>query len=77
MNNEVLQCSLLLNEINFLIYVYSNEWITSNFSFLRSDQGHGRENTRNPRKSIHSTSTQIGLSMKTKIKNDKRTSQCK
>ena len=50
------------------MYVYSNEWITSNFSFLRPDQGHGREKTRNPRKSIPSTSTQIELSMKTKNK---------
>jgi hypothetical protein len=71
-NNEVLQYSLLLNEINLLIYVYSNEWITSIFSFLRPDQGHGRENTRNPRKSIPSTSTQIELSMKTKRKNDEK-----
>jgi hypothetical protein len=72
MNNEVLRCSLLLNAINFLIYVYSNEWITSKFSFLKPDQGHGRQKTRNPRKFIPSTSTQIKLSMKTKIKNDEK-----
>jgi hypothetical protein len=50
------------------MYDYSKEWITSNSSFLRPDQGHGREKTRNPRKSIPSTSTQIELSMKTKNK---------
>jgi hypothetical protein len=50
------------------MYDYLKEWITSNSSFLRSDQGHGREKTRNPTKSIPSTSTQIELSMKTKNK---------
>jgi hypothetical protein len=54
------------------MYDYSKEWITSNSSFLRPNQGHGREKTRNPRKFIPSTSTQIKLSMKTKIKNDEK-----
>jgi len=53
------------------MYDYSKEWITSNSSFLRPNQGHGREKTRNPinpRKSIPSINTQIELSMKTKNK---------
>jgi hypothetical protein len=54
------------------MYDYSKEWITSNSSFLRPDQGHDRERTSNPRKFIPSTSTQIKLSMKIKVKNDEK-----
>jgi hypothetical protein len=51
---------------------YSKEWITSNSSFLRPDQGHDREKTSNPIKFIPSTSTQIKHSMKIKVKNDEK-----
>jgi hypothetical protein len=52
------------------MYDYSKEWITSNSSFLRPDQGHDRERTSNPKinKIIPSTNTQIKLSMKIKSK---------
>ena len=71
-NNEVPQCSLLSNARNFPMYDYSKEWMSSNYSFLIPDQGHEKERRSNPRKSIHSTSTQIKLSMKIKVKNDKK-----
>jgi hypothetical protein len=54
------------------MYDYSKARITSNSSFLRPNQGRDREKTRNPRKFIPSTTTQIELSMKTKIKNDEK-----
>jgi hypothetical protein len=50
------------------MYDFSKEWITSNSSFLRPDQGHDREKTSNPRKFIPSTRTQINLSTKVKKK---------
>jgi hypothetical protein len=46
--------------------------VTLNSSFLKPDQGYDKERTSNPRKIIHSTSTQIKLSMKIKVKNDKK-----
>jgi hypothetical protein len=56
------------------MYDFSKEWITSNSSFLRPDQGHDREKTSNPRKFIPSTRTQINLSTKVKTKNDEEVS---
>jgi hypothetical protein len=46
--------------------------VTLNSSFLKPDQGYEEERTSNPRKIMHSTNTQIKLSMEIKAKNDKK-----
>jgi hypothetical protein len=69
---NLFSCKKKFNEIFFLMNDYLKRVDDFKSSFPKPNQGYSEERTSNQRKYIHSTSTQIKLSMKIKIKMTKK-----